>query len=82
MQSVALGKRKILLEAWQTHFIRDLVTSSKMRTLHQVSLKQQDLAAWLGYLIPIHSVCLILCILHHISLMVKRSLLKNMLKEM
>ena len=42
MQSVALGKRKILLEAWQTHFIRDLVTSFKMRTLHQVSLKQQE----------------------------------------
>lgn len=36
----------------------------------------------MGYLIPIHSVCLILCILHHISLMVKSSLLKNMLKEM
>lgn len=46
MQSVALGKGKILLEAWQTHFIRDVVASSKTRTLHQVSLKSSDLVVW------------------------------------
>lgn len=48
MQSVALGKGEILLEAWQTHFIRDLVTSSKTRTLHQVSLKHQAAYSLVG----------------------------------
>lgn len=56
-------------------FQNENITSGQFKTA-------RDLAAWLGYLIPIHSVCLILCILHHISLMVKSSLLKNMLKEM
>lgn len=40
MQSVALGKGKILLEAWQTYFIRDLVTS-ETRTFLQITLKHR-----------------------------------------
>lgn len=40
MQGVALGKGKILLEAWQTHFTRDPVTS-ETRTFHRGSLKNR-----------------------------------------
>lgn len=66
------GKEENLgVEAWQTHFIRDLVTSSKENITSGQFTTARDPAAWLGHLLPIHSVCLILCILHHILSMVK-----------
>lgn len=82
MQSVALGKRKILLEAWQTHFIRDLVTS-KIRTLHQVSLKHQG-ALQFGRDTPFLSILStsFFAFLMMLLAMVKSLLLKNILKEM
>lgn len=67
MQSVALGKGKILLEGWQTHFIRDLLTSSKTRTLHQVSLKHQMTLSFVEIPHP-HSICWFTpCVVHHIN---------------